>query len=443
MRDMSLWRLALVGGLSGVCLAAATPPEAALQTPNNPTGILNQHLPSWIKLSGELRYREEGYLGGGFREGNDDMYLLQRYRIGVELKPLPWLKMFAQGQDSRIFFVDRVSPAPYQDKTDLRQAWVQIGNPEKNGFTVRVGRQELQFGEERLLGAGNWGNVARTFDAVRLGVRHGGYHADLFASSVVAARDGVFDRHVNGDNIHGIYGGIDSWIPKATIEPYVYWRLAPLVLGENGVRQKLNNKTVGVRINGQLPANFEYTTEMVLQRGSWAGEPISAWAGFWRFGRLFDKVPLKPRLRLEVNHASGDSRPHDAHHGTFDVLYPTPHDKYGLADQVGWKNVNHIGGIAEFRPVKALALQVKGHTWWLASATDGLYNAGGAMLFRDQMGLSGKHVGEEVDFQAIWIPAPNIWLGGGVGHMFAGQFLKNVSPGDSYTFPYVMFTYGF
>ena len=115
----------------------------------------------------------------------------------------------------------------------------------------------------------------------------------------------------------------------------------------------------------------------------------------------------------------------------------------GLADQVGWKNINHIGVIAEVRPKKSLVLHVKGHTWWLANATDGLYNAGGNLLLRDPTGRSGKHVGQELDLHASWTPAPNILISGGVGHIFAGEFLKNLSPGDSFTFPYVMLTYGF
>ena len=60
------------------------------------------------------------------------------------------------------------------------------------------------------------------------------------------------------------------------------------------------------------------------------------------------------------------TKPADGRHGTFDVLYPTAHDKYGMADQVGWKNVNHVGVILEASRGR-LVLQAKGHDWWLAS----------------------------------------------------------------------------
>ena len=93
------------------------------------------------------------------------MYLLQRMRLGVELRPTPWLTGFAQAQDARVSFADRVPPAPpLQDSLDLRQAYVQFGG-ESHPLNLRVGRQDLAFGEERLVGASNWGNIARSFDA--------------------------------------------------------------------------------------------------------------------------------------------------------------------------------------------------------------------------------------------------------------------------------------
>ena len=402
----------------------------------SPLEPVNRALPSWVRLTGELRAREEGFFGNRFTEGQDDMYLLQRIRLGVDLKPAKWLEMFAQGQDSRVAFENRIQAAPpYQDSADLRQAWVQFGGgSEKHGVTLRTGRQELAFGEERLVGASNWGNVARTFDAIRLGLRHGNYAADVFASSVVAARDHVFDRHTQGDNLHGIYGSINGWVPAGKLEPFAFWRLSPA---------GINHKTIGLRWAGQLPQHFEYTTEMAVQRGSRAAEDVHAWAGFWRIARPFDSLRYKPVLKVEFNHASGDRNPGDGSYGTFDVLYPTPHDKYGLTDQVGWKNINHVGIIAELKPRKSLVLQFKAHESWLVSARDGLYNAGGALLVRDLSGTSGRLVGEELDAQMLWTPRAGVQVGGGVGHLFPGEFLKNTTPGHGYTFPWVGVLYGF
>ena len=38
---------------------------------------------------------------------------------------------------------------------------------------------------------------------------------------------------------------------------------------------------------------------------------------------------------------------------TFDQLYPTGHDKLGLTDQVGWRNIHHLREGIEITPIKA------------------------------------------------------------------------------------------
>ena len=62
-----------------------------------------------------------------------------------------------------------------------------------------------------------------------------------------------------------------------------------------------------------------------------------------------------PCVSGEYNYASGDADPTDGTRGTFDQLYPTPHDKYGLADQVGWRNIHHVRAGVELTPVQGTA----------------------------------------------------------------------------------------
>ncbi len=83
------------------------------------------------------------------------------------------------------------------------------------------------------------------------------------------------------------------------------------------------------------------------------------------------------------------------------------------------------------------------HTWWLARATDGLYNAGGALVARSLDGTAGTHVGHEVDAQAAYIYSPQLQIAGGYAHVVPGEFLKNTTPGHSYRSAYVMVTYVF
>ena len=410
----------------GVIALAQTTPQAKTYVPSDE---LNAQLPKWLRFNGEYRARVEGFGGGNFRKENDDFYFLNRFRLNMSIAPASWLRFQFQGQDARVFGKNQKPAAPpFQDTMDLRMAFVEIGEPEKKTFGMRVGRQELVFGEQRLVGHVSWLNTARTFDVIRASFRLGGYRLDAFAASVVNIRDGEFNRHVDGNNFHGLYGGIDKLIPNATVEPYAFWRLG----------RGIDFKTWGVRLAGKLPANFDYGTEMAKQTGS-----TDAWAGHWRMGYTLPAFTWKPRVIAEYNYATGDKNPTDGKLQTFDILYPTPHDKYGLADQVGWRNIHHIRLGPEFRLSKRVNANANYHTWWLASATDALYNAGGTPLFRSADGSAGRHVGQEIDGQVMFAMNKQVSLAGGFAHIIPGRFLKKVSQGASYNFPYVMLGYTF
>lgn len=424
---------------ASLCLAQTSVPTTAFV----PSDELNKELPTWLRFSGEYRSRAEGFDGGGFKANSQDLYLLSRLRLNMQIRTSKWFRIFAQAQDARIFWNDRVpAAAPYQRTMNLRLAYVDLGNPE-GPLTLRVGRQELDFGDQRLVGTANWLNVPHNFDAVRATFHAHGYRVDAFSSFIVVPGDGTLDHHLEGNNLHGLYGGLEKLIPDAVVEPYVFWRLAPRQKNEDGQLGSLDTKSGGVRWVGKLPAaHVDYGTEVAIQRGNIGADPVSAWAGHWVAGYTFASA-YQPRAFAEYNYASGDQNPHDGHIGTFDQLYPTGHDKFGLADQVGWRNIRDVHGGVEAKPRRAVKAALGVHSFWLASASDGLYNAAGAMIARVSNGSAGTHVGDELDAQGIWAINGQLQFGAGIGHIFPGQFLKRATRGNPYTYPYFMCAYSF
>jgi hypothetical protein len=371
-----------------------------------------------ISIGGELRERAES---------TDEGYDLHRIRVNVKFEAASWLRFMAQAQDARIIGNDKVPSAPpYRDALDLRQGYAELGNSENGRFGIRVGRQEFIFGEQRLVGASNWANAARTFDAVRATWRpRKGYRFDAFASSVVSPLRGEFNNHVEGNNLHGIYGVLDKTVPKAVVEPYVFWRVAP----------NTDFKTTGARWKGSLPARFDYSIEMAHQQGHVAGQVMHAWGGHWVLGYTVRKL----HWLAEYNYATGDHDPNDGRRTTFDTMYPTPHDKYGLTDRVGWRNIHHHRYGVEYKRTSKLSFVTNYHTWWLADTNDGLYNAPGALIVRKP--VAPAHVGFELDGQAFYTASKHLQIGGGYGHLFPGAFLKEALPGRSFNFPYLMVTW--
>jgi len=232
-------------------------------------------------------------------------------------------------------------------------------------------------------------------------------------------------------------------VPQGSLEPYVFYRRDGNLTGEGGVLGSLHQTTIGARFAGKMPARLDYNVEMVMQRGSLSTNDVSAWAGHWQ---LRESLAGKGAVKLtgEFNYASGDENPADGTRGTFDQLYPTPHDKYGLADQIGWKNIQHVRAGFEVTPFKGFPITTNYHSYWLANRNDALYNVASAVVApRIPGGAASRFVGQEIDVQVSKTLFPQLQLAGGYAHMFTGAFLKESTPGASFSYPYVMATYVF
>ena len=394
-------------------------------------------------FGGDYRARYEGYLGGSFKPATSDAYLLSRLKLDLTIKPTSWMKFFVEGMDARALEKNPAVPT-YQNTWDIRQAYAEFGDTEKDVFGLRIGRQELVYGEGRLVGISWWSNTERNSDAIRGTVRYKGYRLDVFASSIVNEVTGTWDHHLQGNNLHGAYGGIDKLGPRLIVEPYAMWRLQHAIKNEVGVVSKLNEKIGGMRIAGsKLPGGFDYSTEMVREFGSLGSDKIQTWAGHWMLGRTAN-VRFTPRVYGEYNYAGGDKNPKDGIRGTFDQLYPSGHDKLGFTDQVGWRNIKDVRAGLETKPRKNVTTALEYNNWNLASATDSLYNSGGTAVFRSATGTAGTHVGQEFDINGTWNFATAVTLGMVfLSYSCPGEFLKNVTPGNPYTYPYMMLGYKF
>lgn len=410
-----------------------------------PIQEVNRSLPSWLELGGEYRARLEGQNGMKFGKTNDS-YVLSRLRLNLLVKPARWFSLFGETQDSRIFLNEHLpNGLPYQNTWEIRQAYVELGSSTEGAIDVIAGRQVFEFGGKRLIGPSNWSNTGRTFDAIRLDLHQPGYQVSLFASSVVIGRNGVIDHHTQGNNLHGIYSTFSHLVPRAGIEAYVLWRLAPPdeALTQDPVPGALNEVTTGFRWTGEIPAGFDYEVEMARQSGSLGSKSIAAWAGHWEFGKTFRKATGSPRLFAESNYASGTSNPNGGAWSTFDQIYPSGHDKLGFADQVGWRNVVQVRVGFEEKAGKKWKLKQTYEDFWLATKGDGLYGNSGKLSIAAAPMATSRHIGREIDVTAEYQANRAMTFGFGYAHLFAGQFLKETSGGKDYNYPFVYGVYHF
>ena len=123
-------------------------------------------------------------------------------------------------------------------------------------------------------------------------------------------------------------------------------------------------------------------------------------------------------------------------HSTFDTIYPTAHDRFGITDLFGWQNIEAVRAGVTIEPHRRLTFTVQGLDFWAASALDSIYNTSGASIAYNKTN-HGTHVGAEIDGYSWYELNKHFNVGGGIGAFGGGQFLTNVSTSHSYTTYYV------
>ncbi len=403
-----------------------------------PTGKLNDQLPRWLQFGLEERVRFEGYSDGGFKPNNTDSYLLNRFRLGMLMRPVSWFRVVAQVQDARPFFEKPPIGPPNENRWDLKLAYAEFGDLETQHISVRVGRQEIDY-NNTIIANSEWRNQGRSYDGVVTNLHFDRFRLGIFAASVVNPLDEGVSHHQDGNNIYGFYGGIDHVIPNSAIEPFVLWRVAPTIAVESTTKiktGKLDEKAYGFRVRGKEISNFDYRFELVGEGGFAGTNAISAWATTFGAGYKLSSLGWKPRLFAGYDYASGDKNPRDGTRNTFDTMYPTAHDRFGITDQFGWQNIVAGRAGVTLEPHHRWSVTGQYLDFWLASATDAVYNTSGGALFRDLTGKSGTHLGDELDFYTWYEINRQVHVGTGIGHLMPGQFLAKVSKDAAYTYPY-------
>ena len=399
---------------------------------------LDAKLPKWIDLQGEERFRTEGYDNSNLKAKVDDSYLLNRFRLQVNLHTASWFRVTAQVQDARSGFQNPPIGPPNTNRWDLKLAYAEIGAPDKHWFSLRMGRQLINY-NNTILANSEWRNQARSYDAAVLNLNGKREHVGIFAASVVVPQAYGVSPHQEGNNIYGAYGRIDDLAPHSSLEPFFLWRVQPAEVVEPAKAKttgKEDEKVVGLRFKAQSRNALDYGGELIYEGGTVGTQSIGAWATEGGAGYRFIHAAAKPRLFTQFDYASGNSNPAtNTKHSTFDTIYPTAHDRFGITDLFGWQNIEAARVGATVEPHRRLTVTAQALDFWAASALDSIYNTSGSAIVTNKTD-HGRHVGAEVDGYSWYELNKHFNLGGGVGRFGGGEFLTNVTTSHSYTYYY-------
>ena len=408
----------------------------------------------WVSIGGQARFRYEYFNNSNFGAGpqDEDGYYLQRYFLHFDVHATKYFRGFFQLKSS---LIDNRAGGPRPgldaDEIDVQQAFVDFMlplNDRGQQIALRAGRQELIYGAQRLVSPLDWTNATRTFEGFKV-------MADL-----------TKDDHVEGFWTHFVPVDKEelNWNDDNITFAGVYNVLKlPRFLGEKsgtafdlyGLYQDLNagaptdrtTYTVGARLSSK-PAPFDFDVEGAYQFGNaTAGRDINAYS-FAALGGYTFASPLKPRLYVGFDLASGGSNAGGGDYTTFNQLYPLAHAYFGYVDVVGRQNIidAHPGVevllAADKRFVKKLTTSAEYHFFWRQNTNDALYNAGGAAL-RPDNGTDNQYIGSEIDLLLNWQVDRHLGTYVGYSHFFADSYIDATGPSQDIDFLYAALQYTF
>jgi hypothetical protein len=458
------------------------PPPPARPFP----GVFNEELRAHDVYLGawdvgvNVRLRHEDKDDAGFTEAgsnwdfssrpvddNNNHYLLTRVmpRVAYAGK---WFAFTLEGRSSYSIDDERYAPAaagqglPERDgPLDFHQAFVFIGNHKEFPVSLKIGRQELVYGDQRLVGHLRWGNNARTFDAVKLRWQNAHFGVDVFTGGVVYADHGNLNRANSQDVFSGVYFNFPALSSKEIVEAYVFRRTVSRGITTDNwsafaspfrfpAPQDLY--TAGLRIRSKPLAydRWDYGIELMHQFGDrtavFPATTVAAaaaaprlgqdsWAAVIQGGYTWTSHPWQPRLGLLYSFASGDKNSADGTSETFQNLFATTHLHYGYMDLNSLQNLQDLRLVYTVKPRTDLSLALEGHLQRLDRATDFWYNVAGAPRnFTGAPAGSGagyrinpsysRSLGTEIDLVAGWTFRPYAQIEIGVSHYFRGDYIK-------------------
>lgn len=302
---------------------------------------------------------------------------------------------------------------------------------------MKLGRQELLYGDQIILSPLGWHNNGRSFDALKF---HFSYAAekgwiDVITSLLSDAESGQprsgFGTVPSGDAwLLGLYNSYNFGKFFEAADLYALYRL------DNTNRPRPHNYvTFGLRIKAK-PNRWDYRFEVSGQIGRIARGAATVnqreYQADLEGGHTFagDK---NFRVGLEGQIASKD----------FNAMFPLSHGWLGYMDIFGRRNISSGVLHLSLDPADKWNLKLDAHTFLRTSTSDGLFTIAQSQGVQTAATTyaaatsNSRLAGEEIDLVAGFVPIQPLKFEGGVSVFVPLGFIRDDVGSDLATFAYL------
>ncbi len=399
----------------------------------------------YLSLGGELRERFEYYSSPNFSlQGQSaNGYLLSRTLLHADLHVGDYLRTFFELGSHFASWKDAAAP-PYLDRWDLQQAFVDVRLPlraeEDLDPVLRIGRQEMVFGAQRLVSIRDAPNVRRAFEGIRLGDTIGGVRIDALLTRPVLLRTGAFDDTANdAQALWGVYTTASvKLLPGAKADLYYLGFENETAIYAAGMGPERRH-TIGTRFFGGA-AGWDWDWEVLYQFGTFAQQDIQAWGLSTDTGYTRDIMGWKVRIGLKADIGSGDRNAGDGTLGTLNALFPKL-AYFNQAALFGPSNVMDLQPTFSVQPNERFKVTVGYNPLWRATTQGAIYTGAGLPI-AGTAGQPGRFTAHQLSVDLTWQLDRHVQLTTGYVHVDTADVLQ-AAGGRNVDFVYASAAYKF
>ena len=405
---------------------------------------------TWLSVGGHFRARLESLnnFNFGLRPpgvGQDEVFVLTRALVHGDLHI---------GERNRVFVEIKTAQATDRDLApgvrrtidvdsfDLQQGFWDHTVPLEGDadLTIRLGRQGLLFGRQRLVSPLPWGNTLRAWDGASTIFSSGSSVYTGFYTQFAPVDISDFNEPDVGNSFYGLYS-THKWTDSLSGDIYglVIDRDSRNFNGSVGAEERY---TVGGRLNGNIASTeLRYDVEGAYQFGRVGSSDVNAYMLAAELAYQPADVTYSPRFRFGLDVASGDSRA-GGNVGTFNQLFPLGHAYLGLIDIVGRQNVADFSTGVSIKPHPRVTGRLDFHHFQLMDNDDALYNPGGGVVVAGGTSDSTT-VGSEIDLNVKYKISRHSTTTVGYSHFFRSSVVEDGGGDRDVDFFYVSLKYMF
>lgn len=348
-----------------------------------------------LTMTGDLRVR------GEWRNqptGPDTLRFLERLRINLDWMVSDHINVFAQLKDSRKFgdtFTNETADTAGIDTTgesspSFHQVYVAMKDFMGTGTNMKIGRQEMALGSERLVGDNDFNNVGRSFEGFRADGNWDDVSYSMFFMSVL---NSPYTPAYNDQRLYGLWLTLPLFGEQMKLDAY-----AMLFADDTAADNHL--QTYGGRMWGKIEIvdySFEAATQQNEPKDAVGVDFHDTYFFHGDLGISIDDLDGKPHLSFVYDMATEQ----------FNFLFPDNHARFGQSDIIAsGTDLVHT----------AILLNMDIYDGWRFGAE---YHAN-----RKWQGAgSSNDLGKEIDLTLKGKCGDHIWMTIAGGHNFGGDGL--------------------